>query len=108
MDYTSGQVGAPTIGGQQYAKMQQLAQQQGQTQVQYGVSSGFKDIQSAVEQIVNTVDNLRSSLGISIAKMEQDGGVPEQPTLATQLRSLSRRLGSANAELGEVLIHLNS
>lgn len=101
MDYTNA---IPQTGSKQAVQQSY----QGQNQTQYGVSSGYKDIQNAVEQIVNTVDNLRSSLGVSIPQMDQSGGVPEVPTLATQLRALALRLGSANVELGEVLMHLNS
>lgn len=92
-----------------YAKNQSIGQlnQAPQVQAQYGIASGYKDLSAAVEQILNTVDNLRSSMGISAPKSEQ-GNTPEVATLATQLRQLARLLGSANGDLTDVLVHLNS
>lgn len=76
-------------------------------QQQYGVASGYKDLSAAVEQIVNTVDNLRSGMGISVPKSSVEVA-NESPTIATQLRLLARILGNANADLTDVLMHLNS
>lgn len=105
MDYSSklAGMGASTPNAYDMARNQAP-----QVQQQYGVASGYKDLCAAVEQIVNTVDNLRSGMGISVPKSEQGIGSGESPTLATQLRILSKVLGNANADLSEVLMHLNS
>lgn len=78
-----------------------------QSQAAYGVASGYKDVLVAVDQIVNAIDNLRSSLGISVPA-QPSNAIPEVPTLASQLRALSNRLNSAGADLNDVLVHLNS